>query len=123
MNRTRLKNLSADQLVTRFVALAIDQGVALLDHDTAKISRLYWEIDAIENELKARPGDLKSMLLPLYDHPDLQVCLKAAIATLAIAPQQARGQLEEIKAAKIQPQALDAGMTLWNLDQGIFKPT
>ncbi len=48
---------------------------------------------------------------------------EVAKLTLAVAPIEARAQLEAIAASKWFPQAGDAGMSLSNLDNGIFKPT
>jgi len=42
--------------------------------------------------------------------------------SFAIAPDAARAVIEDIASGK-GPQAGDAGMTLSNLDRGIFKPT
>ncbi len=75
------------------------------------------------NELKARPGDARHALVSLYQHPNLQVVLNAAKATLAVAPDAARRMIEAIAESKAYPQAGDAGMCLDNLDRGIFKPT
>jgi hypothetical protein len=80
-------------------------------------------MQAISQELKGRSEDQRRALLSLYHHPNMQVRVKAAKATLAVAPRDARKALEEIKASGWQPQALEAGMSLWNLDRGIFKPT
>jgi hypothetical protein len=49
--------------------------------------------------------------------------VKAAKATLAIAPQAGRDVLQAIVDAKIDPQRLEAGMSLWNLETGVYKPT
>src|SRR5262249_46404110 len=68
-------------------------------------------------------GDQRRALLPLYDHPNAQVRLKAVKATLAVAPERARRMLEIIADSREYPQAGDAGMTIDALDQGIFKPT
>jgi hypothetical protein len=76
----------------------------------------------IVKELKARPGDQRRALLPLFEHPNMQVRLKAAKATLAIAPKEARQMLESIAASTWQPQAGDAGMSLENLDCGVYVP-
>ena len=57
------------------------------------------------------------------DHPNAQARLKAATATLAIAPMEAREVLERIQRLKEFPQAGEAGMRLWNIDRGVFKPT
>jgi hypothetical protein len=77
----------------------------------------------VVDELRVRKGDQRRALLALYDHPSVQVRLKAAKATLAVAPLEARAALEAIRASNWQPQALDAGMSLRNLDNGVFKPT
>jgi hypothetical protein len=61
-------------------------------------------------------------VLTLYDHPNMQVRVKAAIKTLGVAPEAARKVLEAIRASKWQPQAMDAGMILRGLDDGEYKP-
>jgi hypothetical protein len=50
------------------------------------------------------------------------VRLRAVKATMALYPEAARRQLEEIHATDWQPQAGSAGMSLANLDDGIWKP-
>jgi hypothetical protein len=52
----------------------------------------------------------------------MQVRLKAAKRTLGVAPEKARHVIEEIKKSQSFPQALEAGMTLRNLEAGVFKP-
>jgi hypothetical protein len=76
----------------------------------------------VEEELKARDGDQRRALLDLYDHPNAQVRLNAAKATLAVAPESARRMLQTMADSREFPQAGDAGMTLDSLDRGIFKP-
>jgi hypothetical protein len=80
-------------------------------------------MEAVEGELKARTGDQRRALLVLYDHPNAQVRLKAAKATLAVAPQAARRMLQIIRESKEYPQAGDAGMTIRAIESGIFRPT
>ena len=123
MKRARLQELTVGQLVERFTAIALEQDEALLMDEIAKFNRLFDKMEAIEEELKSRPGDQRRALLPLYKHPNMQVRVKAAMATLAVAPQAAREALQAIKASQEQPQALEAGMSLWNLDRGVFKPS
>jgi hypothetical protein len=122
MKRVKLSNLSVEQLVNLFVELSVEQDMALLSNAQAKVNRLYWKIDAINNELKSRPGDQRLALLPLYDHKNMQVRLKAVYATMALVPKAARSRLEAIAASGWMPQAGDAGMSLINLDRGIYKP-
>ncbi len=123
MRRDGLHRLSVEELVERFAAFAVDRDEAILDDDIAKSSRLFWKLDAVEKELKARPGDQRTALCQLYAHQNLQVRLDAAKATLAVAPKAARDALQSIQNAREYPQAGDAGMCLWALDEGIFKPT
>ncbi len=52
----------------------------------------------------------------------MQVRLEAAKWSLGVAPEMARKVIQNIYDSKWYPQAGDAGMTLWNLDRGVFKP-
>lgn len=123
MKRTNLRDMTVDQLVERFTAIALDQDKALLRRQHATFNRLFDAMEAVKQELKARDGDQRRALLRLFDHPNAQVRLKAVKATLAVAPERARRMLEAIAASREYPQAGEAGMSLDNLDAGIFKPT
>jgi hypothetical protein len=118
---------SADQanvqeLVERFVSIGLAQYDALYVADTKKFNRLYAMMADVRNELKSREGDQRRALLPLLDHPNLQVRMKAANTLLAISPILARKALESVRDSGIFPQAMDAGMTLSALDNGTFVP-
>ena len=119
----KLAKLAVVRLVQDFERLALQQDQALLFGDRAKVNALYWKIDAIVKELKSRSGDQRKALTPFLQHQNAQVRRKAAAATLAVAPREARQTLEDIVRNKIFPQALDAGMTLNRLDDGSYKPT
>jgi predicted component of type VI protein secretion system len=123
MKRVRLQDMTVKQLVRRFTELAIEQDNAALGFDTKEVIRLFWLLAAISDELKSRDGDQRRALMPLFEHPNLQVRVKAAKATLALAPQAARDVLQAVVDSKQQPQALEAGMSLWNLETGVYKPT
>ncbi|HYC17312.1 MAG TPA: DUF2019 domain-containing protein [Pseudolabrys sp.] len=123
MKPFNLQTVPTAQLVERFASLGLGQYQAELMGDIAKENRLLLQMRAVTEELKSRPGDQRSALLGLYDHPNVQVRLMAARLTLAVAPATARHVLESIKASKEYPHAADAGMCLWNLDRGVFKPT
>jgi enoyl reductase-like protein len=123
MKRINLHEMTSDQLVQRFTELAIEQDHATLGFDTSELNRLFRLLMSVSDELKSRDGDQRRALLPLYNHPNPQVRVKAAKATLAIAPQAARDVLQAIVDTKLQPQALEAGMSLWNLERGVYKPT
>ena len=51
------------------------------------------------------------------------VRLMAAKLTLGVAPKAARDVIQAIADSKKYPQAMDAGMCLWALNQGISKPS
>jgi Domain of unknown function (DUF2019) len=125
MKDTKLQALSVPELVELFAALGAEQDRAEKSSamgDIGKINRLFGQMEAVKEELKSRPGDQRRALLTLYDHPNMQVRLKAAKATLAVAPDVARKLLQAIVDSRWQPQAGDAGMCLWALDEGIFVP-
>ncbi len=123
MKRFTLEDMTVDQLVTRFIEIGSAQDEAILDDDIGKFNHLFDKMVAVEEELKTRAGDQRRALVHLYDHPNIQVRLNAAKATLRLAPKAARRTLEAISNSRHFPQAGDAGMSLWNLDRGVFKPT
>jgi hypothetical protein len=119
---TAIQQMSTDQLVERFAEIAIAQDRALLYDERKTFNRLFQEMNDVDNELKSRGNDARRGLMRLYVHPNLQVRVKSAIRTLAVAPAEARKVLEALRDGGDLPQALDAGMTLSNLDRGIFRP-
>jgi hypothetical protein len=122
MTGADLKAMTVAQLVENFADMGVRQNKALLWDELSEFNSLYWQIDAIREELKSRPGDQRRALLALFNHPDMQVRLNAAKSTLAVAPDQAWAMLERFKERRRGPQAGDAGMCLWNLDRGVFVP-
>lgn len=123
MKNANLLSLSLEALVDRYVVAGIAQYEAELDDNLRKFKRLFSEIMDIEAELKSRPGDQRTALLKLYNHANMQVRLNAAHATLAVAPEAARALLLAIQESRWMPQALDAGMSLRNLEKGVYQPT
>jgi hypothetical protein len=114
--------MSNDQLVDRFAEIGIAQDDALFHDRYAKFKQLYKQMDEIDLELQSRGLDARRTLTRLYSHPNLQVRLKAAKRTLAVEPRVARQVIQAIADSKLYPQAGEAGMSLWNLDRGVFKP-
>jgi hypothetical protein len=78
--------MTVDQLVERFVAIAVEQDRALLYSEIAKYNKLFDQMTAVKNELKGRAGDRRRSLMSLYEHPNWQVRLMAAHATLVLEP-------------------------------------
>lgn len=123
MKRLALQEMTPRQLVEKFAGIALQQEHAISKGESAKYNRLFRQMNEIEAELKSRPGDQRGLLVSLFDHPSIQVRLKAATRSLAVLPQEARLLLESIASSREYPQAADAGMLLTGLDDGTFRPT
>ena len=57
MKRINVSKMTVEQLVDCFAAIALDQAEAILMDDNAKFNRLFWQMEAVEGQLKARSGD------------------------------------------------------------------
>lgn len=91
-----LSGLSVDQLIEKFVDLTLKQYDALQGGEIARYNRQFGRVMAITDQLKSREGDRRDALLVLFSHPNPQVRLTAARATLAIAPSAAREVIQSI---------------------------
>jgi hypothetical protein len=118
-----LSVLSSDEIVQRFEKLCIEQDDAMDRNELARANRLVWRIHALKMELKLRPGDQRRLLMRLFGHSNMQVRLSAAHANLAVDYVAARREIQEIADSRWGPQCGDAGMTLWNIDRGFYRPT
>ncbi|QLH70976.1 DUF2019 domain-containing protein [Rhodopseudomonas palustris] len=122
MRKQDLHEMATPELVALFAKIVVGQDEALLGNQIARFNRLFGAMTEIADELKSRDGDQRTALLSLFEYPNMQVRLQAAKLTLAVAPMEARQQLEAIASSKWFPQAGDAGMCLSFLDDGTFKP-
>lgn len=122
MKKPDFRKHRVDSLVELFRKHAAEQEQAMLYGNQAKVNELYWQLKAVREELKSREGDQRRALLQLYNDPSPQVRIKAIKATLAVAPEKARRALEELANSKEYPASGEAGMSVWALDEGIFKP-
>ena len=122
MTSLRFDRLDTETLLSRYVEIGVAQDDAIDRRQNGRFRRLFRDMTGIEDALKERAGDQRRLFARLYDHPNMQVRLNAAKAMLALAPAEARAQLERIRASHHFPQAGDAGMAIRALDEGIFKP-
>lgn len=122
MKKVEWSAMSTAQLVEEFTIVAREQDQAILANATARYNRLYDRMEEVVDELKCRPGDQRSELTKLYNFPSVHVRLKAAIHTLAVAPAEARHQLEIIAEMHWFPQTADALGMLRAIDQGRYTP-
>ena len=96
MTADSLSGVSVADLISRFTAAALAQYHADMDFNIKTINKAVKEMMAIAAELKARPGDQRSALLQLYDHPNTRVRLSAARLSFALAPVRARAVIQAI---------------------------
>lgn len=109
-------------LVELFVDLSQKQGEALIVDDTRAYNVLFRQLSEIDQELRVRGTNSRLALSELFDHPNPFVRLNAASDLLGLLPQDARSVLLKIRDARIQPEALDAGMMLSRFDSGEWTP-
>ena|SRR5579862_2741837 len=130
MTEDEIRAAAIHDLVARFAELGVEQYQCdddeawcvdvIKDDNPALIhyTRLYREMAAISNELKARGQDARRQLIPLYDHPNVQVRLQAACFSYGVAPEAARKCIEKVRTHPLAYYRLDAGMTIRGLDDG-----
>jgi hypothetical protein len=118
-----LKDMPVVELVDQFTEITLRQYDAALFGNITKYNSLVDQMLAVADELKSRPGDQRSALVPLLVHPNRQVRLMAAEFTLALAPVASRQTLQELSDAKVYPQSAYAMGTLRALQRGDRKPT
>jgi hypothetical protein len=122
MKPTELSEMSVAGLVDRFAEIGIAQENAIEQDNNRGYRKLYAQMEAVDQELRSRGREARLALMRLYDYPNMQVRLQAATYTLGVAPEPARRLIQTIADSGWPPQALDAGMTIFNLDNGVFVP-
>ncbi|WP_052285991.1 DUF2019 domain-containing protein [Azorhizobium caulinodans] len=90
--------------------------------EDAAYNRAYDELDKVMAELQVRPGDERQALLPLLAHPNIQVRLDAAIATLTLSA-AATEAMQGIASLGYCSQAFSAKRMLRAIEEGTWKPT
>jgi hypothetical protein len=122
IKHTQLNDLNTQQLAERFLQVALQQYDALQKGQTAQHNRLYDIMEDVKSELRQRPGDQRSALLPLLNHTNAQVRLKAAYTLLAVSPDRAKKALESVRDSRVAPQSVNAGFMLEALADGSYVP-
>ena len=120
--KSTLDALSDDDLVNRFAESAKERGSAVLDSETRRANRMFDRMWAIDSVLRTRGREARIKLVPLLDDKDRFVRYYAALYLLAIVADRARAVIEWNYKNRFDALAGDAGMTLHNLDTGVFKP-
>jgi hypothetical protein len=115
-------SLSDEILVARFARLAKARGEATLDLDNRVANRLFDQMKAIGDELRARGTTARLSITPLLNDEDRFVRYYAAIYLLRLVPDKARAILEWNAKYGADSIAADARMGLRMLDEGTYRP-
>jgi hypothetical protein len=76
----------------------------------------------IDNKLRAHGSEARMTLTSLLDDENRAVRFFAANYLLGLIPDRARRVVEEIASPKIDAMSFEAGMCLYCLDEGIYRP-
>jgi hypothetical protein len=123
MTDADLRTLTDGDLVARFRICALNEASALLDSDIPRVTELFWDMRAINDELKRRGPQARRVLLTLLDDKNLRVRLEAARRLLTDDAEKALQTIKDVVASHQMPEAGDAGMLLLELERDIGQPT
>ncbi|MGU3496685.1 DUF2019 domain-containing protein [Xanthobacteraceae bacterium A53D] len=118
----RIPDFPSEDLVHSFLDLSLKMKRADDALDNGAYNRAHKKLRDIQDELQRRSGDQRALLLPLLAHPDVQVRLNAAVATLALSS-EAEAAMRGIASLGYFSQAAAARGLLRSLDSGQWKPT
>ncbi|WP_035715389.1 DUF2019 domain-containing protein [Azorhizobium doebereinerae] len=122
MAKRGFETCSTDELVALFVDLSLEMKRADDWLENGAYNRAHKKLRDVRAEMKTRPGDERHALLPLLAHPNIQVRLNAAFATLALSP-DAEAALRGIAPLGPGSQPFEARLMLEALEEGSYKPT
>jgi hypothetical protein len=117
--RSSFSRQSDEQLVESFRVIAQQLGESVVNWLPAvRDSR---RLISVGDALRARGRGARLKLAPLLDNENRFVRYYAAKELIGIFPQRCRAIIEE-NTRERDAIAGDAGMSLWAMDQGIYKP-
>jgi hypothetical protein len=122
MRQPDLSGLTDDELVKIFALAAKRRGLAVLDSETRQANKMFDRMRSVDAVLRTRGLEARMRLVPLLDHDDRFIRYYAALYLLAVVPARARAIIEWNHKYWFDALAGDAGMTLQNLDTGIYRP-
>ncbi|WP_404934746.1 DUF2019 domain-containing protein [Nitratireductor sp. L15S-10] len=106
------EDASDEAMLQRFIELSLTQHEALLYLETGPYNRAYMKINKLVEELEARTGDQRHVLVDLFDHPNPQVRLNAAKYAHPLFPEESIQVVQSIIDAKKYPQEAHARSAL-----------
>jgi hypothetical protein len=122
MKSLDLSGLESEELVKQFAEAAKKMAAAVLNSETQDTNRIFRHMEAIDVLLRSRGREARLLLTSFLDDDDRFVRYYAAQYLLGLVPDRARAIIEWNYKYGFDAIAFDAGMTLYNLDTGVFKP-
>jgi hypothetical protein len=119
MNRTTLRQIDDESLVREFARAANNLGSAinLWESGAKETEKLF----AVRDEIRSRGLDVRLRLVPLLRNRSRFVQYYAAQQLMELEPERSRQIIEET-ARQGDAVAGDAGMFLYFVDSGVYKP-
>jgi len=117
MSEVFFSAMSIDQLLKRFEEACLEQYDTYITDDLEKFETNFRILVSIKDELKARGPEARRALLRLLRHDNPHVRLQAAKFVYPVARDEAKACLQDIAAAKLPDQSLDARMTLHRIEE------
>ena len=121
-SRKSISDLTTEELVVLFIDLSLEMKRADDWMENGAYNRAYDKQRKVTVELRERSGDERRALLPLLAHPNIQVRLDAATATLALSP-AATEAMQGIASLGYCWQAIRARDMLQAIEKGTWTPT
>jgi len=119
MKRVLLRKLTDEELFAEFVGRATTLGEAI--NYWLPAAQASKRLVQIEKEMKSRGRGVRAKLIPLLEDQDRIVQYYAARELLALVPERSR-QIVEENSRQGDAIAGDAGMLLYTIASGIYKP-
>ncbi|WP_332119350.1 DUF2019 domain-containing protein [Azorhizobium caulinodans] len=119
---SKLAKLRTEDLVALFIELSLEMKRADDWLENGAYNRAHKKLRDVRAELQRRPGDERRALLPLLAHPNIQVRLDAATATLALSA-AATEAMQGIASLGYCSQAFSAKRMLRAIEEGTWTPT
>jgi hypothetical protein len=116
MVRRNLKDMTLQEIIELFVQNGIEQDDVISRGQVSKFKKIFGVMAAIDAELTRRGPQARMALVELYDHPNMQVRLQAALVAANVDPTGVRPVLEAIAKSVRMPQAADAREALRDLN-------
>lgn len=118
MMKKNFQDMSSDELVSAYEKIIVEQDKSFLLSKIAKYNREYKIRAAIVDELRARPGDQRQLLVPFLDRrePWMRICV--ASDTYSLNPERSRQYMQTVVDYPFDPYRGEAASALGGWSRG-----